>query len=137
MNKSISFLISLMFLFALVLMSPYPCAAQDSTPSPPDKALSSKMLQFGKEAYQRGKYLDAKEYFRKAIKADPSSMEAWVFYDQSVIFALAEKVEKKANLVLPDSSTRKETTSLGTPPPAEPAPAEKKVQFKIVEDEGC
>jgi len=137
MNKSISFLISVMFLFALALISPYPCTAQDSSPSAPDKALCTKMLRFGKEAYQRGKYLDAKEYFRKAIKADPSSMEAWVFYDQSVIFALAEKVEKKANLVLPDTSTRKETTSLGTPPPPKPEPEKKKLEFKIVEDEGC
>ena len=137
MYKSISFLTLLAFLFGLLLIPPYPCSAQDPSPSDADKALCGKMLRFGKEAYMRGKYLDAKEYFRKAIKADPGSMEAWIFYDQAVIFALAEKVEKKADLVLPDTSTRKETTSLGTPPPPEPEPKEEKIEFKIVEDEGC
>lgn len=137
MDKSISFFTFLAFLLALVFINPNPCLSQDPSPSDADKALCGKMLRFGKEAYMRGKYLDAKEYFRKAIKADPGSMEAWIFYDQTVIFALAEKVEKKADLVLPDTSTRKETASLGTPPPPEPEPKEEKIEFKIVEDEGC
>jgi len=58
----------------------------------PDKALCAKMLRFGKEAYMRGKYLDAKEYFRKAIQADPTSQTAWRYYEQAVIFGLAERV---------------------------------------------
>ena len=73
---------------------------------PPDKELCARMLRFGNEAYARGKYLDAKEYFRKAVKADPTSLKAWRYYDQAVIFGLAEKVEKNANLILPDVSTR-------------------------------
>ena len=123
-------------LLALVLVSAPLCSAQEPETSSPDQALCEKMLRFGKEAYQRGKYLDAKEYFRKAIKADPGSTEAWVFYDQAVIFALAEKVEKKADLVLPDASTRQEA-STGAPPPPTPQPKEDKIEFKIVEDEGC
>jgi hypothetical protein len=106
----------------------------------PDKALCAKMLRFGKEAYERGKYLDAKEYFRKAVQADPTSTLAWRSYDQAVIFALAEKVEKNANLVLPDTSSREETRSgaLSAPQPATTPPAAKKgTGFKIVEDEGC
>lgn len=138
MYKRISLFTLLAFLFALLFVGSYPCSAEEATPSAPDKALSNKMLRFGKEAYQRGKYLDAKEYFRKAIKADPGSMEAWVFYDQSVIFGLAEKVEKNANLVLPDTSNRQEAAApLGSPPPPEPETKEEKIEFKIVEDEGC
>jgi tetratricopeptide (TPR) repeat protein len=83
-----------------------------------DKALSAKMLRLGKEAYSRGKYLDAKEYFRKAVQADPGSNEAWRHYDQSVIFGLAEKVEKDAGFLVPDISTRAEA-----PASPEPAPA--------------
>ncbi len=100
------------------------------------------MLRFGKEAYARGKYLDAKEYFRKAVQADSTSLTAWRYYDQTVIFGLAEKVEKNADLVLPDVSTRQEP-GVGLPPAVSPVPPEattgkpEENGFKIVEDEGC
>lgn len=136
MNTHITRLLIVTLLFAVGVVSSHPGPARAADEATPDKALCEKMLRFGKEAYQRGKYLDAKEYFRKAIKADPGSTEAWVFYDQSVIFGLAEKVEKKADLVLPDTSTRKEAAS-GAPPPPEPEPKEEKMEFRIVEDEGC
>ena len=106
----------------------------------PDKALCAKMLRFGKESYQRGKYLDAKEYFRKAVQADPTSKVAWHYYDLAAVFALAEKVEKNASLLAPGVSPRGETGAPLSPPPPPPAkPAEKKdkVEFKIVDDEGC
>jgi hypothetical protein len=108
---------------------------------PPDKELCAKMLRFGKQAYSRGKYLDAKEYFRKAVKADPTSTTAWVYYDQAVIFGLAEKVEKNANLVLPDVSDRQETgaslPSEAPPAPPEPTAEKQPSGFVIVDDEGC
>lgn len=109
----------------------------------PDKALCAKMLRLGKESYSRGKYLDAKEYFRKAVQADPGSEVAWRHYDQTVIFGLAEKVEKEAGFLAPDVSTRGELQAGGTQEaPATPAPspkpeAKKKIEFKIVQDEGC
>jgi len=98
------------------------------------------MLRFGKQYYMRGKYLDAKEYFRKAVQADPTSQKAWQYYDLATIFALAEKVEKNANLIAPDTSTREvPSTAVPTPPPPSPGtpkPAEES-GFKIVDDEGC
>ena len=101
-----------------------------------DKSLCTRMLRFGKEAYQIGKYLDAKEYFRKAIQADVSSHVAWVYYDKTVIFALAEKVEKNVKLILPDVSDRLEVGT-GELPPA-PAQPLKDTDFIIVDDdEGC
>jgi len=106
----------------------------------PDKALCAKMLRFGKESYQRGKYLDAKEYFRKAVQADPASEVAWHYYDLAAVFALAEKVEKNADLIAPGVSSRGETDSSSAappPPPAKPAEDKEKVEFKIVDDEGC
>jgi len=118
--------------------------AQEPANCPPDKELCARMLRFGQEAYVRGKYLDAKEYFRKAVKADPTSPKAWRYYDQAVIFGLAEKVEKTANLTLPDVSTRQEggismpqTPPTSSPPP-EPAVNKKEgTGFKIIDDEGC
>ena len=115
-------------------------AAEKPKPFTPDKALCAKMLRFGKEAYMRGKYLDAKEYFRKAIQADPTSQTAWRYYDQAVIFALAEKVEKDAGLLLPGKSERFEQSVTGAEaPPSPPVQTEtkKEPEFKIVEDEGC
>ena len=52
----------------------------------PDKALCAKMLRFGKQAYMRGQYLNAKEYFRKAVQADPASLVAWRYYDLATVF---------------------------------------------------
>jgi len=133
------FLKSLTGLFLILfLLFPPTVPAEESSQEGPDKAFCAKMIRHGQEAYQRGKYLDAKEYFRKAVQADPSSVSAWAYYDQAVIFALAEKVEKDANLTMPGTSTRSEqqaaTPTAKTPPPPKP---EKKPAFVIVEDEGC
>ena len=138
------FIASIVFVFFLTIFFFVPAHAMAQGPEncTPDKELCAKMIRFGTEAYARGKYLDAKEYFRKAVKADPTSSKAWRYYDQAVIFGLAEKVEKNANLVLPDVSSRQETkTGLSaTPPPAPPKPAanqQKNSGFKIIDDEGC
>jgi len=130
------------FFLTIIFYASTDTAAQEPSNCPPDKELCAKMLRFGKEAYLRGKYLDAKEYFRKAVQADSTSLTAWRYYDQAVIFGLAEKVEKDANLVLPDVSTR-QGAGLGLPPTALPALPESESgkkeewEFKIIDDEGC
>ncbi|MCJ7538415.1 MAG: tetratricopeptide repeat protein [Desulfobacterales bacterium] len=140
------FIASIILVFFLTIFFFVPTHTMSQGPEnfPPDKELSARMLRFGMEAYARGKYLDAKEYFRKAVKADPTSLKAWRYYDQTVIFGLAEKVEKDANLILPDVSTRQEggisisPTPPTSPPPPEPAVRKKEeTGFKIVDDEGC
>jgi hypothetical protein len=110
----------------------------------PDKALCAKMLRFGEEAYSRGKYLDAKAYFRKAIQADPTSQKAWGYYDLAAIFALAEKAEQNTDLIAPGVSMRQEGTGSGSDQASSPAPptpptpkTEKNLGFKIGSDEGC
>jgi len=137
-------LIVLIFFLTIFFFVPTHNMAQEPANCPPDKELCARMLRFGQEAYARGKYLDAKEYFRKAVKADPTSPKAWRYYDQAVIFGLAEKVEKNANLTLPDVSTRQEggistsPTPSTSPPPQEPAVKKKEeTGFKIIDDEGC
>jgi hypothetical protein len=138
-------LLSVVVAVALGLLSvgfPQPVAAEEPKLFIPDKALCAKMLRHGKEAYMRGKYLDAKAYFRKAVQADPTSQTAWRYYDQAAIFALAERVEKDAGLIMPGVSTRQtldtETPSAPPPPPTAAAPAKKEeTEFRIVEDEGC
>jgi hypothetical protein len=105
----------------------------------PDKALCAKMLRFGKQAYMRGKYLNAKEYFRRAVQADPASLVAWRYYDLAAVFALAEKVEQDVSLIAPGVSTRGEPAP-GTPSAAPPAPKiapPEKGGVTMEEEEGC
>jgi len=131
----------LAFFLSVILYPLKETLSQGPGNCPPDKELCAKMLRFGQRAYQRGKYLNAKEYFRRAVKADPASLTAWRYYDQAVIFGLAEKVEKNANLVLPDVSTRQEAEAdmpSEVPPAAlEPAPEKEPSGFVIIDDEGC
>ncbi len=135
-HKTLLFTSGLIFLLSLMIFTLPQARAQGKRLFIPDKALCAKMLRFGKEAYARGKYLDAKEYFRKAIQADPTSEVAWRYYDQAVLFALAEKVEKNAGLLLPDVSTRGHTTT-PAPPPAPPASKPRKPAEEEEEEEGC
>lgn len=142
MKAKLISLVIFTFFLTIIFYASGSVSAQEPANCPPDKALCAKMLRFGKQAYARGKYLDAKEYFRNAVKADPSSITAWRYYDQSVIFGLAEKVEKNGKLILPDVSTRHESAagvSPQPPPPPQKSTSEKKdqVDFKIVDDEGC
>ena len=138
-RKSISLTILSVF-FGTILALNSGAFAEEPKLFIPDKALCAKMLRFGKESYQRGKYLDAKEYFRKAVQADPTSKVAWHYYDIATVFALAEKVEKNAGLLAPGVSSREESgapSSSPPPPTAKPAEEKEKVEFKIVDDEGC
>ena len=151
MKRNVLCIIAIAFLVVTVLFLLKDSSAQGPANCPPDQELCAKMLRFGQQSYTRGKYLDAKEYFRKAVQADPSSVSAWSYYDMAVVFALAEKVEKNSNLILPDFSTRQEAgaglapeAAVPTPEAAVPTPEAvpqkpKKggFKFKIVDDEGC
>jgi hypothetical protein len=123
-----------------MLFFPWNVFSEDGAASAPGKKLCAEMIRFGKQAYERGKYLDAKEYFRKAVQADPFSTAAWKHYDLSVIYALAEKVNKDTELIAPDVSPQGPAPAVAAPPPApptqQPAPA-KKPKFVIEDDEGC
>ncbi|MDQ1334922.1 MAG: hypothetical protein QG552_1872 [Thermodesulfobacteriota bacterium] len=128
------------FLLSALLFLPQNAPASDAKGPSPDKALCDEMIRFGKQSYERGKYLDAKEYFRKAVQADPSSTEAWRHYDLAVIHALAEKVNKDKALIAPGVSPQVPDKAAAAPPPSPPPqepPAAKKSKFVIVEDEGC
>ena len=108
-----------------------------------------KMFRFGKEAYLRGKYEEAKAYFRKALELDPKNQTAWTFYDISSVMALGKKVEKQTELLatsqLPSeqekapSEARPTTPSQEAPKPEAKPPAKEqpKPEFKIMHDEGC
>ena len=139
MKHGISRFTFMAFILGAFIFLPQNTPARDARTYVPDTALCARMIRFGKQAYQRGKFLDAKKYFRRAVQADPASPVAWRHYDLSVISALAEKVNKDTGLIVPDVSPQDpaRAKAAAPPPPAsKPAPA-KKEKFVIVEDEGC
>jgi len=133
MKRAFSFLAAAAFLAAGLFFQPCLAAAEETKSSIPDKGECAQMMQAGKDSFQAGRYLDAKEYFRRALQADPSSAAAWEHYDLCVIHAVAEKINKETGLISPDASA---AGVKAPPPPPQKGPA-KKPKFVIEEDEGC
>ena len=125
------------FILSAFIFLPQNTTAEEAKAFVPDKALCAQMIRFGKQSYQRGKFLDAKEYFRRAVQADPASPLAWRHYDLSVISALAEKVNKDTGLIAPDVSPQGASPAKASAPPPPALKPSKKEKFVIVEDEGC
>ncbi len=108
-----------------------------------DKKLCAEKLRFGIEAYQRGRYSQAKAYFKEAIQADPTNQRAWSYYDLSIMYDVAEQVKRAGRVVTssapaPGSApwTEKAPAAASTPAPA-PAPAPVKKGGIVIDDEGC
>lgn len=86
-----------------------------------DAGLSARLLRFGQVAQARGRHVEAKRFFWKAILVDPTSTLAWKCYDQAVLFTLADRVERSPGLVgLPGLADEPQTA----PAAAEPEPEE-------------
>ena len=137
-NKIPGFILVLLLLVSAVLI-PQTVRAENPKAIVPNKARCGELVRFGKQAYDRGKFLDAKTYFRQAVQADPASDVAWHYYDLSVVSALAEKVNKDSDLLAPDVSERGQiqpSSGAASPPPPPPNPVKKK-RIPVEEDEGC
>ena len=141
----LSYLVAFLLIFLSFALSKS-VESQKARVSPREKALCSKMIRFGKEALMRKRYEEAREYFRKAIQADPDSEKAWRLYDQAVISSLAYKLEmgfmphsspneparKSSPGSAPSTTTSTAVPSVSTAQPPTPEPG-----FVIEEDEGC
>lgn len=64
-----------------------------------DPALSARLIRFGEVEFKRGRYAAAKAYFWRAILADPTSKTAWQQYDMSVIFTMADTIQRYPGLI--------------------------------------
>ena len=114
---------------------------QQAEPTDQDRKYYASMIRFGKEAFQRGRYLVAKQFFRQAIEADRTNSKAWLYYDRTVIFALEETVEQGSSLLAPGRSL---SSSENTSPvqteqaalPLEPL-IESEGEDKEEKEEGC
>ena len=79
------------------------------------KEFSSRMVRAGKEFFDRGKFLDARTFFKKAIKADVNNENAWRWYNITLSYALAEQSKKIIYPDVPSSSASDETLPLKKP----------------------
>lgn len=117
-----------------------------------DKKMCDLLVRFGKEAFARARYADAKYYFQKAVQADPGSKQAWNLYDLASFYAVGEQMKDQGKYIFrPTAPTTppEAMTSGSAATPAAPqksaeatqaAPAKPKkdeIKFKIADDEGC
>jgi hypothetical protein len=74
-------------------------AADQFVVCPPDvkkrQQLCALMLRYGKDAVARLQFAQAREFFRKAVQADPTSVTAWSWYDRSLLLTMAWHLRKK------------------------------------------
>ena len=112
-----------------------------------DKALCAEKIRYGMEAYDRGKYSEAKAFFRQAVQADPSSLRAWSLYDLTVMYDVAEQFKKAGRVVsssaptpgsMPQAAAPAAPTAPSAPSAEKPAaPAAPPAIPVIPKDEGC
>lgn len=108
-----------------------------------DKELCAIKLRYGVEAFNRGRYSEAKAFFRQAVMADPTSNKAWERYDLSIMFDVAEYVKVTRHMYRTVTPTAPAVSGPGSAAPAPsaptaPAPAPTPAGIPpIAEDEGC
>jgi tetratricopeptide (TPR) repeat protein len=73
-------------------------------------------INMGKRLMQEGKYLQAKEAFKTAIRLEPMNEEAWNLYDEALIADYVEKkkLEKLEPVIEKDMSPRFEISNIDT-----------------------
>jgi hypothetical protein len=96
-----------------------------------DRPLCERLIRFGQVAFDRGRLVEAKHFFQKAITVDPGYALAWKKYNMALIALISAKVETDPGF-LPDFSS-----GTGVPPdPPDQIPAGKTSTGKV-EDDGC
>lgn len=117
-----------------------------------DKEMCALLVRFGKEAFARARYADAKYYFQKAVQADPGSQQAWNLYDLASFYAVGEQMKEQGKYIFRPTAPTTPPEALTSGPAATPAapeksaeaaqappaePEKKAIKFKIKDDEGC
>ncbi len=73
------------------------------------------MLRKGQESFSRSKYSEAKDFFRKAVQADPTSQKAWSYYDLSLFYTVGEQYKNHGKIVLSSAPPVEATQELASP----------------------
>ncbi|MCD4718557.1 MAG: hypothetical protein K8S13_01670 [Desulfobacula sp.] len=154
-KKSVITTIGITLLFTMVLVVTAFSQEGYKLPCPPDKKFCALMIRLGNEAYERGKYLEARKYYRMAIASDPSSARGWALYDRSFLAHMAYQVERTGKFIpfVPTDDIKKmfmavppgapvdsepvKIPSAPQPPTDTPAGEEQLEGVIIGDDEGC
>jgi hypothetical protein len=88
------------------------------------------MLRKGQEFFSRAKFNEAKDFFRKAVQADPTSQKAWSYYDLSLFYTVGEQYKNHGRIVL--SSAPQTETAQELAPPKAPAGDESTLTGKML-----
>jgi hypothetical protein len=106
-----------------------------------DKQLCATKLRFGREAFNRGAYSNAKGYFRQAVQADPLNAKAWAFYDLAVMYDVADQVKRAGSVKVSGAplpgTLQKAPAGSGTKTPPPPPPPQTTGGAIVEDDEGC
>lgn len=102
-----------------------------------DKARCAEFIGHGREAFNRGKFSDAKRYFKEAVKSDPNSVKAWAFYDLAVMYDVADQVKRAGSVKVSGAPLLGPSAATGTATPPPPPPAQPPAGAVVVDDEGC
>lgn len=113
-----------------------------------NKELCAEKIRHGVEAFNRGRYSEAKTYFRQAVTADPTAKKAWAYYDLCVMYDAAEQVKRAGQVKTsggpkpgcPEGGAAPAAASgsgSATPAPSAPAAPAPAGIPQIAEDEGC
>jgi hypothetical protein len=87
------------------------------------------LVRKGQESFSRSKFNEAKDFFRKAVQADPTSQKAWSYYDLSLFYTVGEQYKNHGKIVL--SSAPQLEAAQETPPTA-PAVAKETLTGKML-----
>ena len=114
-------LIGMAFLFlgGLGFERAYPQSTQSGQAYTIDPELCALMLRKGKEAFSRARYGEARDFFRKAVQADPTSQKAWSNYDLAQLYTVAEQFKNHGRIITSTAPAPEQTAEL-TPAPAAP-----------------
>jgi len=110
-----------------------------------DKELCAEKLRHGTEAFNRGRYSEAKAFFRQAVQADPSSIKAWSYYDLTIMYDAAEQVKRAGQVKTsgapkpgcPEGAAAVPPIPGGAASAPAPQPAAPAAIPAIPKDEGC
>jgi hypothetical protein len=91
---------------------------------------SALMLRKGQESFSRSKFNEAKEFFRKAVQADPTSQKAWSYYDLSLFYTVGEQYKNHGKVILSSAPQSEASPEMATP--TAPAVAEGALPGKML-----
>ena len=94
-----------------------------------DPERSAMLVRKGQESFSRSKFNEAKDFFRKAVQADPTSQKAWSYYDLSLFYTVGEQYKNHGKIVL---SSAPQLEAAQETPPIAPAVAKETLTGKML-----